>query len=134
MAKSIPALVTPEVLVWARELDAISVDEIASKMKIPPQKIEEWEDGTSYPTLTQAKELARQYRAPFVYFYLPDTPQKKKRLSKVDYRAFGNMGVQSTESRELRWLLRDIEDRRDSCWICTRKSARKRWISRLKLM
>ena len=42
MAKSIPALVTPEVLVWARELDAISVDEIASKMKIPPQKIEEW--------------------------------------------------------------------------------------------
>ena len=33
MAKSIPALVTPEVLVWARELDAISVDEIASKMK-----------------------------------------------------------------------------------------------------
>ena len=114
MAKSIPALVTPEVLVWARELDAISVDEIASKMKIPPQKIEEWEDGISYPTLTQAKELARQYRVPFVYFYLPDTPQKKKRLSKVDYRAFGNMGVQSTESRELRWLLRDIEDRRDS--------------------
>ena len=92
----------------------ISVDEIASKMKIPPQKIEEWEDGISYPTLTQAKELARQYRVPFVYFYLPDTPQKKKRLSKVDYRAFGNMGVQSTESRELRWLLRDIEDRRDS--------------------
>lgn len=114
MEKSIPALVTPEVLVWARELDAISVDEIASKMKIPPQKIEEWEDGISYPTLTQAKELARQYRVPFVYFYLPDTPQKKKRLSKVDYRAFGNMGVQSTESRELRWLLRDIEDRRDS--------------------
>ena len=55
MAKSIPALVTPEVLVWARKLDAISIDEIASKMKIPPQKIEEWEDGKSYPTLTQAK-------------------------------------------------------------------------------
>ena len=114
MAKSIPALVTPEVLVWARKLDAISIDEIASKMKIPPQKIEEWEDGKSYPTLTQAKELAKQYRVPFVYFYLPDTPQRKKRLNKVDYRAFGNMGVQNTESRELRWLLRDIEDRRDS--------------------
>ena len=69
MAKSIPALVTPEVLVWARELDAISVDEIASKMKIPPQKIEEWEDGISYPTLTQAKELARQYRVPFTSIF-----------------------------------------------------------------
>ena len=41
MAKSIPALITPEVLVWARKLDAISIDEIAAKMKVQPQKIEE---------------------------------------------------------------------------------------------
>lgn len=114
MAKSIPALVTPEVLVWARKLDAISIDEIASKMKTSPQKIEEWESGASHPTLTQAKELAKQYRVPFVYFYLPDTPKKAKRLNKVDYRAFGNRGTPNSESRELRWLLRDIEDRRDA--------------------
>ena len=114
MAKSIPALITPEVLVWARKLDAISIDEIAAKMKVQPQKIEEWESGTSYPTLSQAKDLAKQYRVPFVYFYLPNTPQRAKRLNKVDYRAFGNCGIQNSESRELRWLLRDIEDRRDA--------------------
>ena len=34
MAKSIPAIVTPEVLQWARGLDRISVDEIALKLKV----------------------------------------------------------------------------------------------------
>ena len=38
MAKSIPAIVTPEVLRWARELDRISVDEIALKLKVDVAK------------------------------------------------------------------------------------------------
>lgn len=114
MARSIPALVTPEVLVWARNLDAISVDEIAAKLHIAPERIQEWENGTSQPTLKQAKDLAKQYRVPFVYFYLPDVPHKTKRLEHTDYRTFGNVGDQFNMSRELRWLLRDIEDRRDS--------------------
>lgn len=78
MAKSIPALITPEVLVWARKLDAISIDEIAAKMKVQPQKIEEWESGTSYPTLSQAKDLAKQYRVPFVYFYFQTLHKEQK--------------------------------------------------------
>lgn len=51
MAKSIPALVTPDVLVWARELDSITLDDVAAKMNITPQKIAEWENGTARPTL-----------------------------------------------------------------------------------
>lgn len=34
MAQSIPALVTPEVLQWARGLDRITVEEIARKLKV----------------------------------------------------------------------------------------------------
>lgn len=113
MAKSIPAIVTPEVLRWARGLDRISVDEIAPKLKVDVAKIEAWENGSEYPTLPQAKSLAKQYRVPFAYFYLPDTPQKAKRLDKVDYRTFGNWGIEEM-SRELRWFLRDIEERRDT--------------------
>ena len=113
MAKSIPAIVTPEVLQWARGLDRISVDEIALKLKVDVAKIEAWENGSEHPTLPQAKSLAKQYRVPFAYFYLPDTPQKTKRLDKVDYRTFGNWGPFDM-SREFRWFLRDIEDRRDS--------------------
>ncbi len=113
MAKSIPAIVTPEVLQWARSLDRITLEEIALKLKVEVAKVESWENGSEHPTLTQAKSLAKQYRVPFAYFYLPDTPQKTKRLEKVDYRTFGNWGVDEM-SRELRWFLRDIEDRRDS--------------------
>lgn len=113
MAKSISAIVTPEVLQWARGLDRISVDEIALKLKVDVAKIEAWENGSEYPTLPQAKGLAKQYRVPFAYFYLPDTPQKTKRLDKVDYRTFGNWRIEEM-SRELRWFLRDIEERRDT--------------------
>ena len=114
MAKSIPAIVTPEVLQWARELDNITIDEMSVQMKLIPERIQAWEKGTEYPTLKQAKDLAKYCRVPFVYFYLPDKPQKIKRLDKVDYRTFGNFEDEFFMSRELRWLLRDIESRRDT--------------------
>lgn len=114
MAKSIPAIVTPEVLKWARELDQISVDELSSHLKVKAEKIEAWENGVTYPTLKQAKDFARYCRVPFGYFYLPDKPQKTKRLDKIDYRTFENQVDAAFMSRELRWLLRDIENRRDT--------------------
>ena len=55
MAKSIPAMVTPEVLQWARNLDMITLDEISLKLKVTSDKIEAWENGLEYPTFTQAK-------------------------------------------------------------------------------
>lgn len=113
MAKSIPAIVTPEVLQWARNLDQFSIEEISQKVKVSNEKILAWEQGEEYPTLNQAKKLAKQYRVPFAYFYLPSIPQKTKRLEKVDYRTFGNCRPDEI-SREFRWFLRDIEDRRDT--------------------
>lgn len=114
MSKTVRALVTPEVLAWARSLDAITQEEASKKMNVKEGKIDEWESGTSMPTLRQAKNLAKYYRVPFVYFYLPDVPKKTKRIEKVDYRTFGNIGDIVEMSRELRWLLRDIEERRDT--------------------
>lgn len=113
MGKSIPAIITPEVLQWARSLDRITVDEIAQKLKVDVAKVKAWESGHEYPTLLQAKNLAKQYRVPFAYFYLPDTPLRTKRLDKIDYRTFGNWGMGGM-SREMRWFLRDVEDRRDT--------------------
>lgn len=57
MGKSIPAIVTPEVLRWARGLDGISLEKIALKLKVDVSKIEAWENGSEYPTLPQAKNL-----------------------------------------------------------------------------
>ncbi len=60
MAKSIPAIVTPEVLQWARGLDRITLGEIAQKLNVEVAKVEAWENGSEYPTLPQAKALAKQ--------------------------------------------------------------------------
>ena len=54
MAKSIPAIVTPEVLQWARSLDRITLEEIALKLKVEVAKVEAWENGSEYPSLIQA--------------------------------------------------------------------------------
>ncbi len=114
MRKTIPAIVTPEVLEWARNLDGITVSEAAKRIHVKEEKIIDWENGASQPSLRQMKELAKFYRVPYVFFYLPDIPKSKKRIKKVDYRTKGNYGEPIVESRELRWLLRDIEDRRDT--------------------
>lgn len=124
MSKAIPAIVTPELLTWARKLDGFTVEDIAVKMHISPEKLLSWEQGTTYPTINQAKKLAKQYRVPFVYFYLPSTPKKVKRLGKTDYRTFGNNGDILFESRELRWFLRDIEERRDAMLLIYKEENR----------
>lgn len=115
MAKAIPAIVTPTVLSWARQLDRFTLDEVAGKMKVPVESVQDWENGSAYPSLKQAKDLAKLYRVPFAYFFLPSEPMGKlKRIEKVDYRTFGNIGDSFIISRELRWLFRDVEDRRDA--------------------
>ena len=46
MGKSIPAIVTPEDLQWARGLDRISIEEIDLKLKVDVDKIETRENGS----------------------------------------------------------------------------------------
>ena len=104
MAKSIPAIVTPEVLQWARSLDKITVDEIAQKLKVDVAQIEAWESGNESPMLPQAKNLAKQYRVPFAYFYLPNTPQKTKRLDGV-YEKQNDMKGQKLASKVRVWYI-----------------------------
>lgn len=82
MARGIPAIVTPEVLQWARDLDRITIDEIAQKLNVDAAKVSAWENGNEHPSLTQAKKLAKQYRVPFAFFYLPDVPKRAKRSKK----------------------------------------------------
>ena len=114
MGKTISALVTPEVLIWARNLDRITLEEAARRINVKEEKLASWEAGLANPTLRQAKDLARFYRVPFVYFYLPDSPQKTKRIKPKDFRTFENIGNGFEMSRELRWLMRDIDDRRET--------------------
>ena len=55
MARGIPAIVTPEVLQWVRDLDRITIDEIAQKLNVDAAKVNAWENGNEHPSLTQVK-------------------------------------------------------------------------------
>ena len=75
MAKSVKALITPEVLKWARERRIrLELDDAAKRLKVKPEQLTEWETGTELPTFTQLKRIANAYRTHVSVFYLPDPP------------------------------------------------------------
>ena len=69
------ANITPKILKWARESARMSEEAAASKVSITVDKLKEWENGESQPTIRQAETLAKAYRRPFALFFLPDIPR-----------------------------------------------------------
>ena len=74
MARSIPALVRPEILVWARESSHISIDLAAARLKIEDHELIEWETGNSAPSIAKLRELADTYKRPLASFFLSEPP------------------------------------------------------------
>ena len=107
------AFVTPEVIAWARKLDGINVEDAAKVASVKTEQIMIWEQGEALPSVTQAKKLAKKYRVPYVYFFLPSPPDKYKRPKNADYRTFVDTMFPTWPSPELSFLLRDVMERRD---------------------
>ena len=87
MAKSVKALITPEVLKWARERRIqLGLNEAAVRLKVDLKRLTEWEAGTELPTFTQLKRIANAYRTHVSVFYLPQPPDSLE--YPVDRRRF----------------------------------------------
>ena len=85
MAKSVKALITPEVLKWVRERRIrLEIDYVAKKLKIDPERLEAWENGTEQPTFVRLKSIAKLYKTHISIFYLPEPPTDFQPLT--DYR------------------------------------------------
>ena len=85
MPKSVKALITPEILKWAREKRIkLEIDYAAKKLKIDMEHLEAWENGTEQPTFAQLKKIAKLYRTHISIFYLPEPPIDFQTLT--DYR------------------------------------------------
>lgn len=69
------AYITPIVLKWARETAKIAQETAAAKISVTTEKLEEWEQGQSHPTIKQAQSLAKLYKRPFAVFFLPEIPR-----------------------------------------------------------
>jgi Zn-dependent peptidase ImmA (M78 family)/DNA-binding XRE family transcriptional regulator len=109
MPKTIPALVEPALLLWAREEAGYSVEEAAERLRIPSDKLGRWENGNLTPTLRQAEKLAQVYHRPYAIFCL-DAPPKTTPLA-AEYRRLASVHP-GAESPELRLALRQMLSRR----------------------
>lgn len=72
---SIPALVEPSVLRWARESIDLSAVAAARKLKLPDDRVEAWESGRERPTVAQLHRAAKLYRRSLGVFFLPAPPE-----------------------------------------------------------
>jgi Zn-dependent peptidase ImmA (M78 family) len=84
----------PEMLLWLREHEHLTVVAVARKMSIPDERMEDWEHGVTQPTIPQLRKLAKIYKRPLAAFYLPAPPQgfalphDRRRVADADESAY----------------------------------------------
>ncbi|RRQ21909.1 ImmA/IrrE family metallo-endopeptidase [Thiohalobacter thiocyanaticus] len=75
MAKTAEATINPDILVWARETVGFSIDDLADKIKVNPEKIQAWESGQARPSIAKLKQISDKLKRPLAVFYLPYPPE-----------------------------------------------------------
>ena len=103
------AYITPNVLKWARESARMTEEIACAKVSVSIEKLKEWEDGVSLPTIRQAQTLAKAYKRPFALLFLPDVPRDFQPLQ--DYRKSGSKSL-STSSV---FIIRETQQKQS--WI-----------------
>ena len=68
MRTSIPALINPTVLTWARQESGYLPEPVAKRLNVKPERLLAWERGDLKPTVRQAQNLAKFYCRPFGVF------------------------------------------------------------------
>ncbi|MBC6416065.1 MAG: ImmA/IrrE family metallo-endopeptidase [Bdellovibrionales bacterium] len=105
--KTQSALITADVIKWARKKAHYDLKTAAKKIGVTPKKLEEWENGKNFPTMTQARKMSQVYRRPLASFYLPHPPKGFPLLK--DFRTVE--GKAPKYSTALIFLMRQIQER-----------------------
>jgi Zn-dependent peptidase ImmA (M78 family) len=112
MPKRIEALVTPELMKWARERARLSLDQAAKKLDRPLEEIEQWESGVIRPSIAQARNAEKVYHIPLATFYLPEPPKGFSVQDLRDFRTLPN-GKKTEFSLDLTLLLEETAYRQE---------------------
>ena len=104
------AFITPELITWARKTSKLSIEEVASKLKISAIQLSGWENGADQPTIRQAENLSKIYKRPLAVFYLPEPPEDFNTL-----RDFRKSDAKREYSTALTFIIRDIQNKQN--WI-----------------
>lgn len=73
--KTPDALINPELLVWARESAGYEQADAATKLGITVERLIEWENGESHPSIAQLRKASEVFRRPLAAFFLPHPPK-----------------------------------------------------------
>ncbi|MEW6668370.1 MAG: XRE family transcriptional regulator [Thermodesulfobacteriota bacterium] len=111
MAGSIPALVNPAVLAWARQESGYVAEQVAKRLNVKPERLLAWERGQKRPTVRQAQGLAKFYHRPLGVFFLPQPPALPPLAA--EYRRLPGVRP-GIESPEFRLALRIMSQRREA--------------------
>ncbi len=103
------AYITPKILRWARESARMPIEMAASKVSVSPEKLNEWEEGKTQPTIRQAETLAKAYRRPFALFFLPEIPRDFQPLQDFRRKTSKQLGTASV------FIIREIQQKQ--AWI-----------------
>ena len=96
MAKSVEALITPEVLKSVREKRLkLEIEFAAEKLNVKPEQLAAWEAGRDQPTFVQLKRIAKVYKTHLSVFYLPEPPTSFEHP--VDHRRFPEYHIPDSE-------------------------------------
>jgi Zn-dependent peptidase ImmA (M78 family)/DNA-binding XRE family transcriptional regulator len=103
---SAQALINPEILSWAMHRASLSVDMLARKVSVKPEKVSAWEVGEAKPTFKQAQKLAKATYIPFGYFFLSRPPEEH--LPIPDLRTIESAQVHEP-TPELRDIIKQVQ-------------------------
>jgi Zn-dependent peptidase ImmA (M78 family)/transcriptional regulator with XRE-family HTH domain len=103
------AFITPNILKWARESAKITIETAAAKVSVTADKLKEWEEGVTPPTIRQAQLLAKAYKRPFALLFLPEIPRDFQPLE--DFRKPGSKELTTSSI----FIIREIQQKQ--AWI-----------------
>src|SRR5690348_1178556 len=106
---------TPALFRWARDRAGYSLEGAAKKLGVNPGLISDWEndEGQSFPTVRQARELATLYGRSFLEWFLPSPPDLPESSLIPDFRLY-RAAINPSETRELLDAQHWAETQRDN--------------------
>lgn len=106
MPRSIPALVKPELLVWARKSAGFTLDQAAELSDTDALTLQEWEKGHEAPSIASLRKLGEVYKRPLAVFFLVEPPLRFD--AQREFRRLAGIvpGKESPDLlQELRWAV-----------------------------
>lgn len=108
---SLEGLVNSDLLVWARVASRLDRAAAAKKIGVKEEKLQAWEEGSKFPTITQLRKTARVYKRSVGVFFLDQRPGDM--LQPADFRRM-ELSVQHVITTELATGIRAAEVKRDA--------------------